>query len=38
MELIAVLISIVAGFSLIGLAANAAGADSRDRISDDHRR
>lgn len=38
MELIAVLLSIVAGFSLFGLAANSAGADSRDVIPDDHRR
>ena len=38
MELIAILISIVAGFSLFGLAANSAGADSRDVIPDDHRR
>ena len=38
MELIAVFISIVAGFSLFGLAANSAGTDSRDLIPDDHRR
>jgi hypothetical protein len=38
MELIAVLLSIVAGFSLFGLAANSAGVDSRDVIPDDHRR
>lgn len=38
MELIAVFLSIVAGFSLFGLAANFAGADSRDAIPDDHRR
>ena len=38
MELIAVFLSIVAGFSLFGLAANSAGTDSRDPIPDDHRR
>ena len=38
MELIAVFLSIVAGFSLFGLAAKSAGADSRDAIPDDHRR
>jgi hypothetical protein len=38
MELIAVLLSIVAGFSLFGLAANTAGVDSRETLPDDHRR
>ena len=38
MELIAVLLSIVAGFSLLGLAANTAGVDSRETLPDDHRR
>jgi len=38
MEVIAVFLSIVAGFALFGLAANAAGVDSRDTMPDDHRR
>jgi hypothetical protein len=38
MELIAILISIVAGFGLFGLAAETLGADSRDQLPDDHRR
>ncbi len=38
MEIIAVALTIVAGLTLLGFAANAWGADSRDRLPDDHRR
>lgn len=38
MELITVILSIVAGFGLLGLAAETWGADSREQLPDDHRR
>jgi hypothetical protein len=38
MELIVVVLTIVAGFSLFGLLAYTAAVDSREQLPDDHRR